>query len=189
MKQLSMKNQFLTRKATYLILVLAIMALLLSSCKKDDNIGGNSYMISFKTNGVLEEFPLEDAVSGSFYEDVTKTQFGLRFTGTDNPRKIYLDVYDDKMITESPYTGYAVTPATGQKPAYIVGAKIAYSTDAQTTHSTISQNPDVTISISEITQTTVRGTFSGTLKSNGKADIDITEGKFFVRVVNPSKSV
>ncbi len=111
-----MKNQSLLKAATKFILSFAIVALFLSSCKKDDDadVGDKNYMISFKINDVLEEFPIADEIRGSFYEDVTKTQFGVAFTGDSNSKKIYIDVYDNKMITESPYTVMLLHPLRGK---------------------------------------------------------------------------
>ncbi len=180
-----MKKHFLPQTASYLIICFTLVTLLLGSCKNEDEIK-NDYQISFKANGVLEEFVVEDDVAGSFYEDVTATQYGLRFTGTKQNFTIYLDVYDLKAITESTYSGYKTTPAVGQKPTIIEGAKIAYNDgDTYTVHKTDIKNADVTISISEISKTSVRGSFSGTLKANGKPDMVITEGKYFVPVANP----
>jgi hypothetical protein len=182
-----MKIQLLTKRLACLILGFVLVTVLFSSCNKDDDADDSdyNYMISFKADGVLEEYPMTNENAGSFYEDATSTQFGLRFTDIGKPSTIYLDVYDNKMITESSYSGYVVTPAAGQKPAYIVGAKLAYYNDAQSTHSTGLTDAVVSVGISEITKASVRGTFSGKLKAKGKPDVEISEGKFFVRIANP----
>jgi hypothetical protein len=178
-----MKNHFLIRQATNLIIGFSIVSLLLFSCKKDsDNEvpdDSGSYMISFKANGVIQEFTSDNFPEGAFYDN--GTQYNGLFTGTRSSSKIGVEVYDKKAITETTYTGYAVTEATTQSLAYAVGAAISYQ-DGQTIYLTGFQNPDVTIKIIEITSTKVRGTFSGTLKANGKADIVITEGKFHVPI-------
>ena len=179
-----MKHQFFTKATSYFILGLVLVALFSGSCKKEDDIK-NDYKISYKANGVLEEFIVED-VAGSFYEDVTATQYGLRFTARKQNFTIYLDIYDRHAITDSTYSGYKLTPPIGKKPTLIEGAEIAHNDgDTYTVYKTDKKNADVTISISEITKSTVRGSFKGTLKASGKPDMVITEGKYFVPVANP----
>lgn len=180
-----MKYRFLTTTTNCFIIGFILIALLAGSCKKEDEDAVNDYEISFKSNGDLDEFKVED-VAGSFYEDKTGSQFGLRFTANKGEFTVYLDVYDLKAITESTYSGYKTTPPAGQKPTLIEGAKLAYNDgNTYTVHKTDIKNPDVTISISEITKTTVRGSFKGTLKASGKPDMVVTEGKFYVPIVNP----
>lgn len=184
----SVKMQFSTRKATYLILSLACIALFLGSCKKDgdddDDDGrddSGSYMISFKANGVFQEFTSEDFTKGAFSDN--GTQYSSIVTGTRSSGQIAIgvEVFDNKAISETTYTGYVVTEATSQTPAYVVGASINYR-DQQMIYLTGAQSPNVTIKITAITATSVQGTFSGTLKSGGGPDIVITEGKFYVPI-------
>lgn len=180
-----MKYRFLTKTTNYFVIGFLLIALFSNSCKKEDDDEVKDYQISFKSNGDLEEFKVE-GVAGSFYEDKTGSQFGLRFTAKKQDFTIYLEVYDRHAITDSTYSGYKTTPAVGQKPIVIEGASLAYNDGGTyTVHKTDFKDPDVTISINEIAKTFVRGSFKGTLKAKGKSDMIITEGKFFVPVVNP----
>ena len=179
-----MKNQFLSEKATYFILGFALITLFLGSCKKDgdgdDVDDSSSYIISFKLNGELQKFADENfPPSGSFYDD--GTQYSGLFAATGYATSIGFQVYDTNAIVEKDYSGLVITPTSGHNSLY--GAVVSY-TNGQDSYSTQSvTNPTVHIKITEITSTSVRGEFSGTLKSqNGKADVVITEGKFFVSV-------
>jgi len=49
-------------------------------------------------------------------------------------------------------------------------------------------NPVTSITITEITSTSVKGTFSGTVKASGKSDISITNGEFYVWRANYEKT-
>jgi len=62
----------------------------------------------------------------------------------------------------------------------LVGALMGYQDNAGTLYTQGSANPIANVIISEISPTTVRGTFNGTLKADGKPDVLITQGEFFV---------
>lgn len=175
-----MKNQFFTRAARYFTIGFVLLALVLGSCNKEDDEeeGGESdkYMISFKANGTLQEFTSDHFPMASFYDN--GTQYNCLVTGTRSASRIGVEAMDKKPIIETTYTGYAITQAT-QTPAYVVGAAISYS-EGQTIYITPYENPDVKVEITKITETTVQGKFNGTLKSSGKPDLVITEGKFLV---------
>lgn len=178
-----MKNQFLTKAASYLIIGLAVVALFLGSCEKteeEEEDNGNGYKITFKVDGVLKEFADVDfPPSGTFTDN--GTQYSAQFGATGRASSVSVQVYDTKAVIEKDYSGFEITPTTGHNSLY--GAVLSYA-DGQLAYSTQSiTNPNVHVKIKEITSTSVRGEFSGTLKSqNGKADINITEGKFYASV-------
>lgn len=163
---------------------MAIFALVLilatTSCSKssdDEEEGnGNGYFISFKANGTSIEYKPDDFMVASFVDD--GTYFLATFAGVGRSSAIQFQAHDHTAIVEKEYSGYFVKQAT-QTPAYVIGASISFS-QLQVTHSTPDKDPDVNVTIDEITATTVRGSFSGTLKSKGKDDVNITKGKFFI---------
>lgn len=179
-----MKNSFFTKTANYFILGLAVVALLLGSCKKedveDDEGQGDGYKITFKVDGVSKEFADKDfPPSGAFYDD--GKQYRGIFGATGRASSVSLEVYDIKAILKKDYSGFVITPTTGNNSLY--GAIVSYA-DGQLGYSTQSiTNPTVQVKVTEITATSVRGEFSGTLKSQDKkTEIKITGGKFYVRI-------
>jgi hypothetical protein len=183
-----MKNKFSTRMASCLILGLTIFALFLGSCKNSDDEeeeqAGNGYKITLKVDGVAKEFASEDFPPFGSFTDNGK-QYSASFAATGRASSVGLTVYDTKAIVKNDYSGLVITPTTGHNLLY--GAVVSYA-EGQDSYSTQSiTNPTVQIKITEITATSVRGEFSGTLKSqNGKPDIIISKGEFYVQRVTSS---
>jgi hypothetical protein len=144
----------------------------------DDEIG--DYKISFNANGVLQEFTSDHFPQGSVSDN--GTQYIARFTGVRSSSTIQIEALDNKAIIKTSYSDYVITQATTQSLAFVVGASIAYA-EGQTTYTTPSTNPNVLVTITEINSNSVRGTFSGTLQSNGKEDLVVTNGKFYVELI------
>ena len=110
------------------------------------------------------------------------TQYYAQVSATGRSNTIGLIVYDTKAIEEKDYSGFVITPTTGSNTLY--GAILTY-TEGILEYSTESiSNPSVHVEITEITANSVRGEFSGILRSqNGNADINITEGKFYAGII------
>ncbi len=191
-----MKKHLLTKTASYLIICFALVALFSGSCKKeddgeDDGEGdGNGYKITLKVDGVLWEFENQDFPPfGNFYDD-GKTYVGA-FAATGRASSIGFSVYDTKpIVVKKDYSGYVFTQVFPPNAAHynlIEGSVLSFA-DGQLSYSTQSiTNPTVHVQITEITAIAVRGTFSGTLKSqNGKPDITVSEGKFYVKLKDPT---
>lgn len=178
-----MRNQFLTRTATLFITCLAVLALFSSSCKTQDDEeeqgDGNGYKITFEVDGVAKEFSDKDFPPIGVFTDDGK-QFTGHFAATGRASSVGFQVYDTKAIVKHDYIGYVITPTSGHNMVY--GAVVSY-TDGQLSYSTQSiTNPTVQVEITEITTISVRGKFSGSLKSqSGKPDIRISKGDFFVQ--------
>lgn len=181
-----MKNHFLKKAASYVIICFSLVALLSSSCKKgddgdDDDIGGgNGYKITLEVDGASKEFADEDFPPIGVFSD-NGTQYNGQFGATGYASSVSFQVYDTKPIVKQKYSGFVITPTTGHNSFY--GAVVSY-TDGQLSYSTQGKtNPTVNVEITEITASSVRGKFSGTLKSqNGKPDITVSKGEFYVRL-------
>lgn len=171
-----MKCKILIDKATRCLLCLALPVLLFSlgSCSDDDN-GGSSYFLRCKINGAQIEFTQEATLTASFAQ--SGEQHNGLFTGYDETANVSLQVFDGKSITEGTYTAFTLSGSI------FVGALIGYS-DNGTLYSPDALNSDVVITIAEMTSTTVRGTFSGTLGASGKPDVKLTQGEFLVKRFN-----
>lgn len=167
-----MERKFILKRAFALILGVALLMLLVGSCKKDDNTDSGAYVMSFKVDGKLVEFKVQASLVAAFGH--ADNVYNAVFTGYDPDSNISLQIFDGKEIVAATYTGYGLVGGS------IVGAVIGYSDKSGTLYTQYAVNSDATITISEITSSTVRGTFSGKLRSNGKSDISITEGKFYV---------
>ncbi len=181
-----MKTPFFRKSATYLMLGFAIIALIMGSCAKgndDDDEGegnGNGYKITLKVDGVAKEFADEDFPPfGSFTDN--GTQYSGAFRATGRASSVGFQVYDLKAIIQKDYSGLLITPTSEHNLLY--GAVVSYA-EGQDSYSTQSiTDPTVHVEITEITATSVRGKFSGILKSqNGKPNITVSDGNFYVNL-------
>ena len=172
--QSAMKNNFTTSKTVYLFLALLALVFVNNSCKKDSSISSNTYEMSFKANGTLVDYKTEGALVATFTN--TDNQFLGVFSGYDANSNMGLQVYSDAAISEMSYSGYTTSGFV------LVGVLMGYQDTSGTLYS--QAGSDVVINISKITDTSVSGTFSGTLKASGKADMVITDGKFTVKRYN-----
>ena len=169
-----MKILFFTKKTNYLSIGYILLGLFLSSCKKENNKddSGNSYMITYEVGSIAKSFTEKDSPLGGFYNH--DQQYGGIFTCSHNSNKITLLVLDNKAITATIYRGY------NDEKVYLNGAAISLQEGSVAYRTESTANSDVKIEITKITETTIRGKFSGTLKSEGKPDRIITNGNFFV---------
>ncbi|AEL26892.1 hypothetical protein [Cyclobacterium marinum] len=142
----------------------------------DDNTG--DYMITFQTEDGLKEFTSEDAVVGLVEQN--DKQHTAIFSGGSSDLSIGLQIYDDKNIAESTYSGYSIDQSTST----IVGVGLIFIADQEVYISSYYQQSDVVIKISELTSNSARGTFSGSVRSSLGNDLTITEGKFYVPLEN-----
>jgi hypothetical protein len=170
------------KKKVKLILILVVLvsgAFLFESCSKEDEDPGE-YFMRFKANGTLVEYTNQLGLSAGF------AQSGNQYVGTisgwnDASTNFSLLLYNQAPITESTYSGYAVS-VNGT-----VGVLFAHKEkeSGDVFSSGVTADYDARVTLSEITETGVKGTFSGLIKAAGHPDITITEGSFFVkRVLN-----
>jgi hypothetical protein len=164
-----MRMKFFTRR-TIVILSFALFGVIFNSCKSDAD--ESTYYVRFNADGTRIEFTIHGLLVAAFGQ--AGNQYNGVFTGGDNSSNISLQVYDNKSIVPATFTGYTLSEST------FVGALIGYQDKNGTLYTQGSINPNSTITITEITSTAVRGTFSGTVKATGKSDISITGGEFYV---------
>jgi glutamate synthase domain-containing protein 3 len=167
-----METKNLTRRLFLLTTCFALFALATGSCKKDDATDDGKYFIRFNANGSKVEFTVQGSLVAAFGQ--AGTQYNAVFTGGDAASNISLQVYDGKAIAAGTFSGYTITGGA------VVGAIMGYSDNSGTLYTQGSVGSNASITISEITTTTVRGTFSGTLKASGKTDIVVSQGEFYV---------
>ena len=169
-----MKQLFSKRQARILMFSIALL-LILDSCTKDQN-GVSGYVVQFNANGKKVEFTVQASLVAAFAN--SGTLYDGIFTGYTASSNISLQVYDNKAISETTYSGYMLVGST------FVGALIDFQDTDGTIYTQGTSNSDATVTITKITATTVTGTFSGTLKANGKPDMIISQGQFYVLRAN-----
>jgi hypothetical protein len=168
-----MNRNLLNRQTIFFIGCIALFSILVGSCKTDEDDNSNSgYFIRFKANGTQVEFKEQTSLVAAFAK--SGIQHNGVFSGGKNLSNIVLQVFDNKAIEATTFTGYTISGSS------IVAELISYNDNTGANYTQGSVGSNATITISEITATTVRGTFSSTVKSAGKPDISITQGEFFV---------
>jgi len=163
---------------TCLTIVLIAIASALSACGgdssgPDNGDNGGTYFYRFDANGTRVTFNTQNSLTAAFSQ--SGNQRVLIITGFDATRNSAVQIYSGSAITTTSYTGYTINTQLGA----LVGMIFHYQDASGTVYSSDTGQAN-TASITEITSTAVRGTFSGTLKAAGKADLVITNGQFFV---------
>lgn len=167
-----MRNNYILPRPVTLLAGFILAILLFSSCKKDQTSQGG-YLMKFDVNGKTVEFTTQASLVAAFSN--TGSQYLGVFTGYDANSNMSLSVFDNKAIVPGTFSGYSVSNGA------LVGILITYQDDSGTVYvQSTTTSSDAVINISEITATTVRGTFSGTLETSGKQTISVTNGQFFV---------
>lgn len=166
-----MKNTVL-KTLLFKLLVFTILSGIFVSCKDDETETSGEYYVRFNANGQKIEFKVQGATVAAFGQ--AANIYNAVFTGYDASSNLILQVFDKKEITTSSYSGYTLSGAS------FIGSLISYQDASGTVFRQDVSNPVTTVTISEITSETVRGTFSGIVKTSGKPDISITQGEFYV---------
>ncbi|MBC7915363.1 MAG: hypothetical protein H7Y07_14710 [Pyrinomonadaceae bacterium] len=158
-------------------LILALTALTIVSCSKDKNDDNNNtgYHFSAKVDGVKKEF--KTSVNAQLDGTSAQTGYNLFINGGGGTSSyplpnFYVEVTADEPIV--PKTYYTI-------PNQEWEAKGDYWTDAGHYDN---DNLNFSITITSISSTEVRGTFSGTLEDDAIGQvITITEGSFSAPLV------
>lgn len=167
-----METKKIARRLNLVLGSFALFALLTGSCRKDDATDDGKYFVRFNASGSKVEFTVQGSLVAAFGQ--ANTQYNAVFTGGDGTSNISLQVFDGKAIAEGTFSGYTITGGA------VVGALIGYSDNSGTLYTQGSVESNASVTIAEMTPKTVKGTFSGTLKSSGKVDIVVSQGEFFV---------
>lgn len=172
-----MNNSLINANYIRPIIAMLLFLSIFISCKKDSEMDENAlYRMSFKANNNFVEYTLDGALLATFSK--AGNQYLLTISGYDIGSNLNLQIYNDEEITENTYSGFVPSSSA------LVGVSMGYQDNSTTIYTRASTDTDVIIHVNSITETAVSGTFSGTVKASGKADISITEGKFNVKRYN-----
>jgi hypothetical protein len=169
-----MKNSL---KHTLMYVFFVVNIFTFSACRNDDN--NQIYYIRFLANGTLIEYTNQLVLIAGFGQ-ATGIYTGTVSGANDLSSNIGLQIYNNSPIVEGIYSGYGIIDNA------VVGVIIGYTekNSGVLFSSGGGPNVDATVEISELTSTSLRGTFKGTLLATGRSNISITDGSFFVRRAN-----
>ena len=168
------------RMSTLKAVVLTV-AVLAVACGKDSDGGtgpsnDGDLFYRFDANGTRVTYTVQQSLLGSFSRN--NNQRVLIITGFNANSNSALQVYSGADIGVGSYSGYTINPAQG----VVIGTIMHYQDSNGVLYATDSSvNPTDVVTITDLTATTVRGTFSGRLKSAGRPDMVITNGEFLVK--------
>lgn len=135
--------------------------------------GGSGYFVRFRAGGEQVSYTLQNSLLMTFSN--SGSQYVGIVSGFDPSSNVNLQVYSNSAITATTYSGYNVSGGS------LVGALVGYHPAGGTLYtSSSSSGVTATVTITELTATTVRGTFSATLYAAGKPDVSVTNGEFHV---------
>ena len=148
-----------------------------ASCGSSTEPSDAGLFFRFTGNGSLVEYTEPTTLFATF--STTSGQSNLVITGYDATSGANLQIYDDGQVGTGTYSGYDVMGGVlvGTLMGYETSGGIDYATDPST-------SAGVTITVSEITDTRVRGTFNGRLTADGQPDLVVTAGSFVVQRIN-----
>ena len=181
------------KKTIHVILTTIIFSLLLtfqSGCKKKNDDSSNdssNYFIKFKVNGVQKEFGNTSGiftqinVGGGNPTIYTGSFQGVASSSTPTVNNMGLSVNDIAAIAVNKnYKSDIVGPTIAGSLVYMDAAGLVHGSDFVTTGSLGAD--DAIIRLTEISSTSVSGTFSGKVAAAGSSTtLTITEGSFRVK--------
>ncbi|MCB0745505.1 MAG: hypothetical protein KDC67_16480 [Ignavibacteriae bacterium] len=164
------------------------ITLLISCSKKEDSAlnTDSDYFMSFKANGT--EIIYKDILTAQYTDLPNQNLYGLtiagaNFDGPNTDEDFGIILMDDAPITEGSYNQDYIPNTYSSRAfiSYIKGVQ-AYSS----VYPLLSDVAKANVTITEITNTYISGTFSGTLvKSDGDYSVithEITNGKFKIKL-------
>lgn len=166
--------RFFSVRAPFLLLILGTT--LVAACDSGSTDGDpepGEYFVRFSAGGTPISFTRQGSIVGTFAQ--SGNQHNAIFTGYDETTGIHLQIYDREAVTEQTYSGY------GFEADAVVGVLIGYYNADASYASGISPTEETRVVVSEITETSVRGTFQGTVMADGRPDLVLTDGEFFVQ--------
>src|SRR5690554_6213752 len=164
----------------FLFLPVIITGIFLSAgCSKDEDEPGSFYM-RFDANGNKVEYVNQLGLTAGFAQN-ENMNVGTISGWNDASSSMGLLLYDSEPIKEGTMSGYKVSDGA------VVGVLLAYR-EKETGivfSSGASIDFDGTVTITEMNDNIVKGTFHGKVVATGQQDILITDGSFQVkRVLN-----
>jgi hypothetical protein len=164
------------KRRFFYAVTLFVAVILLSACKDEEE---GMYYFRFTADGEPVEFTNQLILLAGFGN--SGNLYTASISGAnDADSNVGLQIYSDQPITEGTYSGYGFVENAIR--GVIIGYKdkksgILFSSGG-------GPNVDATIVITEMTATTIKGTFQGKLLASGKPDMTVTNGSFFVRRSN-----
>ena len=151
------------------LLIVSLAFLTLASCKKDKT-ESKTYHLTAKIDGVLVDF--SEALAAENYYDPTNGYILSVLGQGGNATVIFpvldLWIYDDAEITTKTYT---------------LAQNQAYSSYNDVNQENYDSDTEFSITITSITATEVKGTFTGKFAQAGSGTIvNVTEGSFYSKV-------
>lgn len=166
---------------------LALCGVLSVGCSSSTDAGdtpnqGAGYFIRFQAGGSQVEYRGQGGVFATFSQLGSQHNFGVAAVsdaGSIAGGSINIGVLDASPITTATYTGFQAVGTSGGFRT----AQILYNIGGFE-YSNSNASSDNTVTITEITPTTVRGTFRGTVRATGRTAISITNGQFYAKRVS-----
>lgn len=162
------------------LFIFSISSLTFAGCSKDDDdpeegLAGN-YFIEFEADGNEFRFSDQETVfSHAVFED---DEHVLVIGGIEDSLSLSLAIYDDEPVNEGMYNNTYMNDEDDLRKVVLVITRFANSEYM----SFASVDNDITVSITDLTQSYVKGTFSGTVTHLQLEDseVSITNGSFTV---------
>ena len=168
------------KKTSSLFLLISVMItgiFLSTGCSKDEDEPGSFYMY-FNANGQRVEYVNQIGLTAGFAQN-DNMYVGTISGWDDASSSMGLLLYDTVPIKEGTMSGYKVSDGA------IVGVLLSYRDKETGIVYSSSIDFDGTVTITEMNDKIVKGTFQGNVVANGQQDILITNGSFQVkRVLN-----
>ncbi len=161
-----------------------------TSCKKSSpgSASNSPYYIKFKLNGVQKNYSTVAAAStkGSGYYLLVMD--GATATNANNGEALIIEL-------ASPTTFAANTtfmPAFINGGAAVIGALLTYSDNTQSagytsSYPNLTTNPKASVTITDLSTTTIKGTFTATLVSGADyttVKYQVTDGEFYMKLTS-----
>ena len=163
-----------------ILAVLPLGFLALTSCGGDSATGpfGGGLFLRLKVDGTLYEYSLEGGLLGVF--GGSGRYNNLNITGNDaGATSALVMVWDTVRVSARSYDEFH-----GTVPAGSFGTILSFTDPTGTDYASGDAGTDANVTISEISDSQIAGTFDGVLAAAGHANVTVTEGSFRVARFN-----
>jgi hypothetical protein len=158
-------THFLSRPA------LLLVASLVGGCSSSTGPTASGHFLQFDANGTQVAFTIEASLTAAFAHQ--GSQYNALLTGFNANSNLSISIFDGAAITTKQYSGYGISGGA------FSGVLITYQPAIGQAYSSIATpNSDAVVTVTDLTATEIKGTFSATLQRNGQADIVATNGQF-----------